>query len=103
MRFSVPPLKLIVPTPLNGPLIAYVPLGKFRLPPLAALKLPGQVEPQAPPALNDTMPLLPLTVPVLLNGTPTVEVAVPPVFSKVPALLNVTAVPPPKTRALSFV
>ncbi len=102
VRFSVPPLKLTVPAPLNGPLTGYVPLGKLRAPLAPAVNVPEQVDPQVPPPVNEKVPLLPRTVPVLLKLMPMVVVAVPAVFSNVPALFTETAVPPPKTIVLSL-
>jgi len=62
-----------------------------------------QLDPQFPPPEKVIVPLFPNTVPVLLNAALTVVMAVPPVFSKVPALLNAEAPPPPKITLLSLV
>src|SRR5690242_1514211 len=97
------PLKFTVPKPLIGPLCAYTPLAKLIVPPLPAVYVPEQLDPQFPLPVNDIVPLLPKTVPLLWIGVPIVLVAVPPVFSKVPALLNATAFPPPNERSLSLV
>src|SRR5882757_542999 len=102
-KFMVAPLKFTVPVPLIGPLCPNTLAPKLMAALGPGVKVPEQVDPQFPPPVNDIVPLLPSTVPVLLNGKPTVEVAVPPVFSKVPALLNATALPPPKTKMLSLV
>jgi len=40
-----------------------------------------------------SVPALAFTVPLLLNATPTEVVPVPPVFPKIPALLNVPSTP----------
>jgi len=98
----VAPLKFIVPAPLKGPLSTKVPLWKSRAPPEPAEKAPEQDEPQFPPLRKEIVPLFPFTVPVLLKGTVRLVVPVPLVFSKVPALLTVEAIPPPKPMVLSL-
>src|ERR1700756_3476245 len=99
----VAPLKFTVPAPLIAPLCPNTLLAKLIAAPGPAVNIPEQVDPQFPPPVKDRVPLLPSTVPVLLKLRPIVVVAAPPVFSNVPALLNTTAVPPPKARVLSLV
>jgi len=91
MISTVPALKLSVPAPVMLPLIegAGVPPSSTIVSPAAAFHDPLDVPARL---ANVTVPELPSTVPVLVNAGYTVVVAVPAVFSKVPALLNV---PPP--------
>jgi len=100
-KFNVAPLKFTMPAPLNSPLTANVPAWKFKVPLAPGDQLPAQVLPQLPPPNKVIVPLLTVTDPVLLNGTFSVLLPVPPVFSNVPALLN-TGVPPSELTILSF-
>src|SRR5246127_1109090 len=76
----VAPAKFTVPAPLIGPLCPNTLAPKLMAAPVPALKVPEHVDPQFPPPVNDKVPLLPSTVPVLLKFSPTVLVTVPPVF-----------------------
>jgi hypothetical protein len=76
----VAPPKFTVPAPLIGPLCANTPLTKLIVPPLPAVYVPAQLDPQFPPPENENVALLPSTVPVFWNGAPIVLVVVPPVF-----------------------
>ena len=75
---------------------------KLSVPPLAAVYVPGQLEPQFPPPARVNVPLAPETVPELWNAAVTVEMLDPEVFSKMPELLTAAAGPPPNTRLLSL-
>jgi len=111
-KTTVPPLMNSAPLPVNvaPAMIFTVPLAKLTVP--APLMFPLREGTEVPPsstspspdaALHDPLdvparlfrlntPELPRTFPVLVNAGFTVVVPVPPVFSNVPALLNV---PPP--------
>src|SRR6266852_1449357 len=93
LKFTAPAEKLAVPAPLaEDPVLKLkVPPEKLSVAPVAALKTPASVPP--PEKLN--VPLLPITLPVLLNATLTV-LDTPPVICNVPALLNAAAAPPLK-------
>jgi len=90
------PLNTTVPAP-NAPappiapprLKVALPPPKLNVPPEATVKAPGSL----PPPVSASVPELAFTVPVLLNATPTEVVPVPPVFSKIPALLNIPGTP----------
>ena|SRR5208282_3543428 len=87
--FAVPAVKVTtaLPAPVTGPVKAYVPL----LPKVNVAPLATENDPTAVLILErDSVPAFTATVPpvLLLKGTETVLVAVPPVFSKVPELLN---------------
>src|SRR5713101_4256684 len=84
---------LSVPAPLSEDpaLKLKVPFEKFSVAPAAALKPDASV----PPPEKSRVPAFAFTAPVLLNTTLTV-LETPPVIWKVPALLNVLAVPPLK-------
>src|SRR5580693_8636155 len=73
----VAPAKFTVPVPLIGPLCMNKPLVKAIVAPVPAVYIPGQPEPQFPPPLNASVPLLPNTVPVLLKVALIVLVPVP--------------------------
>src|SRR5208282_2155272 len=88
--FAVPAVKVTtaLPAPVTGPVKAYVPL----LPKVNVAPLATENDPTAVLILErDSVPAFTATVPpvLLLKGTETVLVAVPPVFSKVPLLFRV--------------
>src|SRR5713226_4054675 len=93
LKFTTPAEKLAVPAPLteDPALKLKVPLEKFSVAPVAALKPPASV----PPPENVSVPAFAFTVPLLLNAT-RMSLATPPVICNVPALLNAGAVPPLK-------
>src|SRR6266404_2094317 len=90
----VAPLKFTVPVPLIGPLCTNVP-PENAIVPAPAVYVPEQPVPQLPPPEKFNVPLLPITLPVLLNATLTV-LDTPPVICNVPALLNAAVAPPLK-------
>src|SRR5215469_1275678 len=103
----MPDGKITVPAPLIEPLnaAAAAPLPNCSVAPDATLHDPAQVPVQDPLSETNRTPLLACTEPVLLKTieppTPPPLVLVPPVFSNVPALLNVGE-PPSHSIGLSF-
>ena len=102
-------MNVTVPAPLIGPLNAAAPLvgpPSCKVAPDATLHDPPQLPPQTPLSCSCSIPLLAITVPVLLNTiepkTPPPLLFVPPVFSNVPALLNVGVPPPSNAMKVSF-
>src|SRR5208337_3101805 len=92
-----------VPAPVKAPLGLKVPPPNSSVAPEPAAQEPLQVVQLLSPPVKSSVVVFAATLPELLNTIPIVVVAVPPVFSNVPALLKATAAPPPNCIKLSFV